>query len=185
MYGPCGTFTTSNEAEAIALKMALDNLIEIFRTQPAQRKDIVIFTDNKIILRNSKRDEPRPQIASIIRRTNSIDRDFKLKIFLQWIPGHSDSLLHNRADEIAKDGSKLKQTEHHTSLESLKGRLKSIYRVKWIKQWANCNTGRSVWKYQKSPNNSDPWWSLRRKDQTTISRIRTKHCPTKSYLKRM
>ncbi|CAL1535309.1 unnamed protein product, partial [Lymnaea stagnalis] len=84
---------------------------------------------------------------------------------LPWIPGHSDSLLHNRADEMAKNGARLKQPDHHPSFESLKGRLKSVYHEKWLTQWANCNTGRSVWRYQKAPNSSDPWWSLTRKHQ--------------------
>ncbi|CAL1544693.1 unnamed protein product [Lymnaea stagnalis] len=87
---------------------------------------------------------------------------------------------------MAKDSAHThpKQDDRKVSLEAAKAIIKAQIKNEWTKQWADETTGRKVWNALKEPASasSDAWWRLKRMEQTIISKLRTGHCPTNSYL---
>ena len=50
---------------------------------------------------------------------------------VQWIPAHCNINGNERADKLAKEGSKKMQKEKSTSLSEEKNKIKTAYRKEW------------------------------------------------------
>ena len=97
----------------------------------------------------------------------------KAKTTLQWVPAHIGLSGNERADRLAKEGSRLIQPTPPATYEETKTLLRGSFR----RGWANLNHG-----YQAQ---TDPIRTLERKHQTLIFRMRTGHCGLRTHLKRI
>ena len=92
---------------------------------------------------------------------------------LQWVPAHTGLPGNERADRLAKEGSRLTQPTSPATYEETKTLLRSSSK----REWLSLNHG-----YQAE---RDPIRTLERKNQTLIFRMRTGHCGLRAHLKKI
>ena len=92
-------------------------------------------------------------------------------IAVQWIPAHCDVAGNERADKLAKSGSKMEQTNHPVSYREAKTLVKRKFQNN----------------FQQDHNypSDDQVPHLQRSQQTTIFRLRTGHCRLRAHLYRL
>ncbi|GFR84298.1 ribonuclease H1 [Elysia marginata] len=88
----------------------------------------------------------------------------KQNMEFQWIPSHCGIPGNERADRLAKEGSKQDQTTELFSYQEVKSVIKGIYSERWKAENTNYSFKR------------DMMHQLFRKEQCTIFRLRTGHC---------
>jgi hypothetical protein len=97
---------------------------------------------------------------------------------MQWIPGHSNTLGNNK---LAKKGSREEQQYTPTTLYTVKQLLKTVNKEDWLNRLAMGSTGREVYKYMARLNSKDSINTLKRRDQSTICRLRAQHIQLNSH----
>ena len=164
---PGGTRCTNFRAEILAIKFSADYLagcnIDV--------EHIVFFTDSMSTLQAlvSKTDD-----SSICNLLSSIHRiSQKASITLQWIPAHVGLPGNERADRLAKVGSTLEQPESHLSFMETKSRIHSLFKQE-------CSASHEGYSSPK-----DPFWSLDRVQQTTLTRLRCGHCRLNHHMSKL
>ncbi|GFR58676.1 ribonuclease H1 [Elysia marginata] len=97
----------------------------------------------------------------------------KQNIEFQWIPSHCGIPGNERADRLAKEGSKQDQTTESFSYQEVKSVIKGIYSERWKAENTNYSFKR------------DMMHQLPRKEQCTFFRLRTGHCQLRAHQYRM
>ena len=182
----CGEICSNYEAEITAIEAALYHLGTVFSILPHKACDMVIFTDSMSLLRALQEDNYKYQdLSQVLLEVNNLIEAYGIKVIMQWIPGHSNTPGNDRADILAKRGSRREQPHTATSIQTAKHILKSNYREEWMNGWAMGTTGRTVFSHMNAPNPNDNINLLPRGDQVIIFRLRTQHIPLNKHLNRI
>ena len=156
------------------------------QTFPVKKKNIVIFTDAMSTLQSLEEDPAsKPELKSIIMDAHERMETCDVKIFIQWIPGHSDTPGNDKADRLAKQGSEQLQPQTKATYKTVKTIIRANIKEEWLKGWATAETGRELFKYMESPKRIDAVNALNRKDQSTIFRMRTQRIALNKHLHRI
>ena len=100
---------------------------------------------------------------------------YGIEITIQWIPGHSDIKMNEKADGLAKKGSHMQQENIKTTYDTAKQIAKQNTQEVWFNNWMEDDKGRRLHRHLPKPNPKDPINNLERKDQCNIFRLRTGH----------
>lgn len=182
----CGENSSNYDAEIAAIGNTLGLLKTSMQTFPTVRNNIVIFTDAMSALQSLEEDPVgKPDLKSIIEESHEIMETFGIKIFIQWIPGHSDTPGNEKADRLAKKGSEQPQPKTKATYETVKTILRANIKEEWMRGWSNEETGRELFRHMPVPKRADNVNTLNRKDQSTIFRMRTQHIALNKHLHRI
>ena len=179
----CGTICSNYEAENFAIQKALDHLDQKFTSSPTSATNVVLFTDAKSILQSMEGQDIDEETLQILIKADRFQASHKVKLTMQWIPGHTDLHGNDRADTLAKQGSLKPQPITPATLNTAKQMIRQAYKQEWMRNWENGTTGRKVYENMKAPKQEDTE-KLQRKDQTVIFRLRTQHVPLNFHLNR-
>ncbi|KAK7108155.1 hypothetical protein V1264_015944 [Littorina saxatilis] len=164
LSAPSGALSSNFKAEVNALSLAASFLNSVEETP----KNTVFLTDSVSALESSNTDqsleELKHQISTLARKST---------VVLQWIPAHCGISGNEKADELAKNGSKMEQPNHCQSYRE----AKTLIKHRWKEKFTNKTSG---YKPQK-----DPLHLLSRAEQAIIFRLRTGHCCLKAHLRRI
>ena len=86
----------------------------------------------------------------------------KHRVVLQWIPSHCEINGNETADNLAKDGSNMEQTDLRTKYDEAKSFIKAKLNEKWTQN-------------HPTHNKKDPYYLLTRREQVIIFRLRSTH----------
>ena len=186
LFEPCGVLCANYEAEALAIKHALQKLRETFETVPNKKGFSVIFSDALSVLEAlDNQNYETKAIRDLAIQISSFLEDFGIVLVLQWIPSHCDIPGNERADTLAKKGASQLQPEKPVSQATAKQIIKSNSKTEWHKSWAQSDKGRVMFQYVPKPNRNDPINFLKRKEQVAIFRLRTNHIQLNAHLSRI
>ena len=181
---PCGTLCSNFDAEAHAIKAALDSIITTYDMNPDLATNVVVFSDSKSVLECLKNNSlPTSATRNLMETINSF-AELGCHITLQWIPSHCNINGNESADRLAKVGSMMEQPETPVPQKTCKQIIKSNVQIEWVSEWAQDKTGRKIFPYMPKPNKNDPLNQLERKQQSTIFRLRTQHAPLNFHFNR-
>ena len=85
---------------------------------------------------------------------------------------------------LAKKGAQTTQPKKPITLQTAKQKVKQAYKKEWMDNWTIGSTARKVFTHMKQLQPKDCIKQLKRKDQTTIFRLRTQHIPLNFHLNR-
>ena len=77
------------------------------------------------------------------------------------------------------------QINKETSFNTAKSLAKKYSKQTWKAQWAQNDTGRTLYKFQTDPNPRDAINQLERKHQCNVFRLRTGHCLLNGHRSRL
>ena len=126
-----------------------------------------------------------PTVRKLIYSTSEFINTHAVDIYIQWIPGHTDIPGNECADKLAKKGAHCDQLNTYTSMSTAKQIIKQTKKEIWMKEWETSDKGRAIFEHMKVPNKKDEINSLLRKEQVTIFRLRSRHIPLNSHLRRI
>ena len=177
LSGPCGTYCTNYDAEVTAIQKTLDTILQHMQNKEINPKDIVIFSDSQSAIQAVEcwQDGTAKGIENIIQTCDNISTLYGIEITMQWIPGHSDIHMNEKADGLAKRGSHMPQENIRTTFETAKQIAKQNSQEVWYNSWTEEEKGRNLYRYLPKPNPKDPINRLERKEQCAIFRLRTGH----------
>ena len=164
---PGGKLCSNFRAEVLAIKTAADFLSSC--DKPLGK--VSILTDSMSTLQALNAPDAGPLIESLKASLASLTE--KAHTTLQWVPAHTGLPGNERADRLAKEGSRLTQPTSPATYEETKTLLRSSSK----REWSSLNHG-----YQAE---RDPIRTLERKNQTLIFRMRTGHCGLRAHLKKI
>ena len=164
---PVGDLSSNYRAELQALIAASEHLT----TEGWQHQNISLLTDSLSALQ-SLMTGPTDILTRQLQETLSTLSQ-ENNVVLQWIPAHVGIAGNEKADSLAKAGSKLPQLHTPTSYSEAKTLLKRRFRADW-----RTKTDGYI-------PEEDAIHQLDRKSQTTIFRLRTGHCGLNKHLKRL
>ena len=96
------------------------------QTNPEKKQNIVIFTDAMSALQSLEEDPvSKPELKTIITESHELMETCDIKIFMQWIPGHSDTPGNDKADRLAKKGSEQPQPPTKATYQTVKTLLRA------------------------------------------------------------
>ena len=182
----CGEHSSNYDAEVAAIENTLALLKTQMQEYPEKKRNIVIFTDAMSALQSLEEDPMnKPEFQSIIMDAHVLMTACDVKIFMQWIPGHSDTPGNDKADRLAKKGSEQAQPQTKATYETVKTILRANIKEEWLRGWSTAETGRELFKFMEAPKRADAANALSRKDQSTIFRMRTQHIALNKHLHRI
>ena len=187
LKGPCGKFCNNYDAEVIAMKETIQELDKGFTDGTIIPSELVILTDSQSALEaiENYKNQPTPLIEHLLNTCHVINKNHGKEIYLQWIPGHCGIIGNEKADALAKQGSKMPQTDGKVTYRTAKSLAKEHSRTSWNTQWIQNDTGRELFKHQNAPNPKDPINQLERKHQCNIFRLRTGHSVLNAHRHRL
>ena len=181
---PCGNICSNYTAEIKAITTAIDHLHRKYET--FEPTDVVVFTDSQSALEALQTHQSRnTEIDALMRTMTAFSTRYMKKIWLQWIPGHSDVQGNVKADQLARKGAQQEQFDTDVSLDTVKSILKNNSKEDWLTRWAQGTTGRNVFCEMAKPNKKDPINMLNRADQTLIFQLRTGHTKINAHINRI
>ena len=162
-----GEICTNFKAEVKAIAAAADYL----STSENPGGGVVILTDSLSTLQALAGKNPD---AATRELQDSLKRLAALRPFtLQWIPAHCGIQGNEKADSLAKEGSKKEQPVPELSFCEAKSLIRHRTRVIW-------RSSHGGYDYQR-----DALHSLGRSDASAIYRLRTGHCGLRAHLWRL
>ena len=127
----CGELCSNYEAEIIALTCAAELTFQYFSRCDHQAANVVIFTDSLSALQaleNYSSSQDR-DICCLAQSLNKLLISYDIEVTLQWIPGHEDVSGNERADRLAKEGSKKEQYKKQCSYQTVRKMIKANRRT--------------------------------------------------------
>ena len=186
LYNSCGKYSSNYEAETTAIIASLQFVARSFEQQPTQKANIVIFSDAKSVLQALEtRDDKSPLIRKLAKIISDVSVVHSIKITLQWVPGHCNIKGNDEADRLAKRGAQCSQEIDAATMSTAKQIIKQKKKEIWMKEWEESINGRSFYAFMPTPNKRDCINQLRREEQVTLFRLRTRHIPLNQHLKRI
>ena len=169
---PCGNLCSNFDAEAYAIKAAIESIKGTSRMQPTLLADVVIFSDSKSVLQCLKNGSlPSSVIKDLMFTLANFVSEFQREVTFQWIPSHCNIDGNESADKLAKEGSSMEQPENPVPQSTCKQIIRSNLQIEWMCGWAQDKTGRKLFPYMPRPNKNDLLNKLNRKQQAIIPRI--------------
>ena len=153
------------KAETSALQNAVAYIAEM------KPQKTVILTDSKAALQSLTSNTPDQPIHQLLKDLQLLPHE--CTVVLQWIPAHCGIPGNERADRLAKTGSKQLQPTSTSTYQEAKTLLRNRQKCQWKKATGDYNPS------------TDPINRLARHEQTTIFRLRTGHCGLRAHLKRI
>ena len=177
LSGPCGAYCTNYDAEVVAIQKTLDSIHHHLEEGCFPPNDIVIFSDSQSAIQavENWQDGTAKGIENILKTCDKIMTLYGVKITIQWIPGHSDIKMNDKADGLAKKGSHMQQDNVQTTYDTAKQIANQNTQEVWYNNWMEDDKGRQLYQHLPKPNPKDPINNLDRKDQCNIFRLRTGH----------
>ena len=177
LSGPCGAYCTNYDAEVVAIQKTLDSIKEHVEESKVRPNDIIIFSDSQSAIQavDNWQDGTAKGIENIIQTCDNIMTLYGVDITIQWIPGHSDIRLNDKADGLAKQGSHMQQEHVKTTYDTAKQIAQQNSKEVWYNNWMEDEKGRRLYRHLPTPNPKDPINFLERRDQCNIFRLRTGH----------
>ena len=161
---PAGVHSSNYRAELTALKEAT-KLINADQHPPHH---VVFLTDCRSAIQSLQ--SPKEQLErDTLCMLHSLSQ--RVNVAVQWIPAHCGLAGNERADKLAKSGSRLEQTRHPVSYREAKTLVKQKFKTTFHQE-------------HNHPSN-DHMPHLQRLQQTTIFRLRTGHCRLRAHLYRL
>ena len=158
--------TGSNfKAETSALQNAVAYIAEM------KPQKTVILTDSKAALQSLTSNTLDQSINQLLKDLQLLPHE--CTVVQQWIPAHCGIPGKERADRLAKTGSKQLQSMSTSTYQETKTLLRNRQKCQWKKATGDYNPS------------TDPINRLARHEQTTIFRLRTGHCGLRAHLKRI
>ena len=99
--------------------------------------------------------QQRERNQSLATAINNLHRSFKTKVTLQWIPGRSNVAGNERADHLAKEGTKGLQPNRPLNQETFKQILKNTTKEEWLNRWTTGMTVRVMYSEMNKPKPND------------------------------
>ena len=115
--------------------------------------------------------DPDPGLVELKHQLTTLSKH--TAVVLQWIPAHSGIKGNEKADKLAKEGTKLEQPITRATYRE----TRTLIKHRWNTSFTNAHTGYNP--------HQDPRHLLPRSQQTTIFRLRTGHCRLKAHLRRI
>ena len=128
-----------------------------------QRQKTVILTDSKAALQSLTFNTPDQQIHQLLKDLQLLPHE--CTVVLQWNPVHCGIPGNERADHLAKSGSKQLQPMSTSTYQEAKTLLQNRQKCQWKRATGDYNPS------------TDPINPLARHEQTAIFRLRTGHWP--------
>ena len=186
LYDSCGSFSSNYTAEQKAIEAALGSITYTFNTLPDSVRDVVIFTDSLSALQALESGKyENKEMSNIAIKINQLIQRNGITITLQWIPGHSGIAGNEDADSLAKKGAAQPQPDVPVNHETVTKIIKSNFKEEWMNDWSTNRTGRSMYNHMTCPKINDPIKKLKRREQSTIFRLRTGHVQLNGHLSRI
>ena len=186
IFNSSGSFSSNFIAEQQAITNTANHINILFDTSQQPKNNVVIFTDSLSTLQTlaTGKDVTKDITHLIWAMHNLMDRHH-VKVTLQWIPAHTGIPGNERADELAKKGANLPQFEPPVAYSTCCQMIRSNLKEEWLNKWATGTTGRSMYAHMAKPQSNDPINKLKRKDQSLIFQLRSKHAPLNQHLNRI
>ena len=186
LHSPCGSLCSNYDAEALAIQMSICHLTSVFSHSTTKVRDTVIFSDSKSVLQALDSDSVTSStIESLYLTISAFLSTYPINLTLQWIPGHVNIPGNERADTLAKRGASMEQPTKPVPYSTAKSIIQQTSRAKWMKEWTEGKTGRSLHQYMPKPNAKDSVNYLERGEQAIIFWLRSKHAPVNGHLNRI
>ena len=186
LHDACGTTCSNYEAELLGIQAALKHLYKTFEENPNKIANTVIFSDAKSALQAlENRNSNKKEVIETLLQAHKLLSMFTTRLVLQWVPGHINIPGNEKADRLAKQGSRSEQTNKPVTLQTAKQIIKQNYKEEWMNLWSRGTTGRPVFQHMNSVKPKDDFKLLQRKDQCNIFRLRTQHAPLNYHLNRI
>ena len=82
-------------------------------------------------------DDPtsKPELKSILLDAHELIATYGVKTSMQWIPGHSNTPGNDKADTLAKKGSRQPQPNTNTTFQTVKQILRANTKEEWLNGW--------------------------------------------------
>ena len=161
-----GKYASNYRAEAVAMTKAAE---ELTSNANEIKPNVLILTDALSVLEGLKNAKEKclDPLHKALATLSS-----KAKVTLQWIPAHCGIPGNEIADVLAKEGSRLEQTDRGMSYQEVKTHVKRCSKNQWMAR-------------HKDYCKSDPYYKLSREDQIIIFRLRTGHNRMNAHLRRI
>ena len=161
---PAGKRCTNYKAEVFALLTASESMRE------NTGKCIVFLTDCLSTMQDLESGPSELQSQELLKSLLNLSSNNK--VIVQWVPSHIGLLGNDKADCLAKQGSRMQQPEVPSSYRE----IRTILRQKFLEDWRESNS------YNPA---QDDIHRLDRCGQSTIFRLRTGHCGLRKHLFRI
>ena len=186
LVGPCCE-GSNYIAELTAIREALEYIEERVEEDATLAADVVIFTDSMSTLQAIESLSVWP--TNLEKAMACVERLLVrngMRVLFQWVPSHVGLVGNERADQLAKFGTRLLSPDYEEPLsyEGVSTIVREWERTRWYEDWDNSDKGRVFWERVKRPNRNDAWWQLRREASSIIAQARVGHCPVRAYLGR-
>ena len=161
-----GKYSSNYRAEAVAMTRAAE---ELTTNANEIKPNVLILTDALSVLEGLK--NAKEKCLDPLHRALAT-LSLKAKVTLQWIPAHCGIPGNEIADSLAKEGSRLEQTDRGMTYQEVKTHVKRCSKNRWMAR-------------HKDYCKSDPYYKLSREDQVIIFRLRTGHNRMNAHLRRI
>ena len=161
---PAGSLCSSYNGETVAMLEAT----RWISVRDEQELHYVVLTDSKSLVDALKADNWRDNHEWLSKIKTNIDK-IQAKLTILWIPSHCETDGNERADTLAKEGSKMDQSSTPVTYNIIKAKIKN---KKWdIKH----RRAREIYGERRGPRRKiERKWP--RKARSMYARLRTDHC---------
>ena len=170
--------TSIAHAELVAIGRAIEE------AEHMDEERIVILTDSKSSLQLIQISDP----ASCTIELECIHKGLEVsrkRFAFQWIPSHVNIEGNEVADSLAKMGSEMGPVNSpFTTLEKILSQIDKNFSEEWMQDWSSSIKGRSYFQLHRTRTKMN-YSDMTRKDQVTISQLKSGHFPCGKYLQKV